>query len=57
MVWAKVVAYTFMRIEWSRNALNDLGDIYDYIARDVSVSADRFVDKIITATLKLKDQS
>ena len=57
MVWAKVVAYTFMRIEWSRNALNDLGDIYDYIARDVSVYAERFVDKIITATLKLKDQS
>jgi addiction module RelE/StbE family toxin len=45
-----------MEIEWSEPAEWDLGDIYDYIARDVPLYAEQFVDQILATTNLLKDQ-
>jgi plasmid stabilization system protein ParE len=36
-----------MRVEWAEPAELDLGDIYAYIARDVPIYAEQFVDQII----------
>lgn len=44
-----------MKIHWSQIAEADIGDIYDYIARDVPYYAELFVDKLIDATDKLED--
>ena len=38
-----------MRIQWSEVAEVDIGDIYDYIARDVPYYAELFVDKLIAS--------
>lgn len=38
-----------MKIEWTKPALLDLENIRDYIKRDSSHYATRFVDRIITA--------
>lgn len=44
-----------MKIRWSDIAEADLGDIYDYIARDVSYYAEQFVDRLIEAVSMLED--
>lgn len=45
-----------MKIEWAEPAELDLGDIYAYIARDVPVYAEQFIDRIIDTTSLLHDQ-
>ena len=45
-----------MIIEWTEPAELDLGDIYAYIARDVPVYAEQFVDRILEVTGLLSDQ-
>jgi len=45
-----------MKVEWAEPAELDLGDIYTYIARDVPVYAEQFVDRIIEATALLQEQ-
>lgn len=45
-----------MRIEWAEPAELDLGDIYAYIARDVPVYAEQFIDRIIETTFLLHEQ-
>ena len=44
-----------MKIEWTEPSENDLGEIYDYIARDAPCYAEQFIDRIIEATGKLVD--
>ncbi len=44
-----------MKIEWTEPSENDLGEIYDYIARDAPYYAEQFIDRIIDATGKLED--
>jgi len=44
-----------MRIAWSDVAEADLGDLYDYIARDVPYYAEQFVDRLIDAVGALTD--
>lgn len=44
-----------MRIEWSEIAFEDLEGIRDYIAKDAPFYADQFIDKLMSATDKLKD--
>ncbi|PID41378.1 MAG: plasmid stabilization protein [Proteobacteria bacterium] len=45
-----------MEIEWSEPAESDLGDIYEYIARDVPLYAEQFVDQVLATTNLLTDQ-
>lgn len=44
-----------MRITWSRPAVANLEAIHDYISRDASGRADRFVEKLIAAPEPLAD--
>ena len=44
-----------MEIVWTEPAEADLSEIFDYIARDTQVYAERFVDRIIEAVSKLID--
>ena len=39
-----------MEIEWSEPAEWDLGDLYEYIAKDVPLYAEQFVDQILETT-------
>ncbi len=45
-----------MRIEWAEPAELDLGDIYAYIARDVPIYAEQFIDQIIETASLLNEQ-
>jgi plasmid stabilization system protein ParE len=45
-----------MKIVWSDIAEADLGDIYDYIARDVPYYAEQFTDRLIDAVGILAEQ-
>lgn len=45
-----------MNIDWAEPAELDLGDIYAYIARDVPIYADQFVDRIIETVDLLYEQ-
>lgn len=45
-----------MKIEWAEPAELDLGDIYAYIARDVPIYAEQFIDRIIENTYRLHEQ-
>jgi plasmid stabilization system protein ParE len=45
-----------MNIEWTEPAELDLGDIYVYIARDVPVYAEQFVDRIVETVDLLRAQ-
>lgn len=45
-----------MKIEWAEPAELDLGDIYAYIARDVPVYAEQFVDRIVETVALLHEQ-
>lgn len=45
-----------MKIEWTEPAELDLADIYAYIARDVPVYAEQFIDRIIETTSLLSEQ-
>ena len=45
-----------MRIEWTVPAETDLDELFDYIARDSAVYAERFVDRVLEYVAKLVDQ-
>ena len=45
-----------MKIEWTEPAELDLGDIYAYIARDVPIYAEQFVDRIVETVDLLGEQ-
>ncbi len=45
-----------MRIEWTVSAEADLDELFDYIARDSAVYAERFVDRVLESVAKLADQ-
>lgn len=45
-----------MKIEWAEPAELDLGDIYTYIARDVPIYAEQFVERIIETVDLLREQ-
>lgn len=45
-----------MKVEWAEPAELDLGDIYAYIARDVPVYAEQFVDRIVETVDLLHEQ-
>ncbi|HCS64000.1 MAG TPA: type II toxin-antitoxin system RelE/ParE family toxin [Cellvibrio sp.] len=45
-----------MKIEWAEPAELDLGDIYAYIARDVPIYAEQFVDRIVETVDLLREQ-
>jgi toxin ParE1/3/4 len=45
-----------MKIVWTEPAELDLGDIYTYIARDVPIYAEQFVDRIIDVVGLLDEQ-
>ena len=44
-----------VRIEWTERSLEDLNEIYDYIARDSKSYATLFIKKIYESIQKLKD--
>ena len=44
-----------MRVVWTEPAETDLGDLFDYIARDSAIYAERFVDRILDAVVKLAE--
>lgn len=44
-----------MRIVWTEPAETDLDDLFDYIARDSPIYAERFVDRILDAVVKLAE--
>lgn len=44
-----------MKIEWTEPAEDDLGQIFDYIAKDSFYYAEQFIDRIISRTGKLND--
>ena len=43
-----------MRVEWSDLARDDLDDLVDYISRDSAFYAQRFGEKVVLATRRLK---
>jgi toxin ParE1/3/4 len=45
-----------MKIEWTQSAELDLCDLYDWIAKDSSVNARRFIDRLLDATALLQEQ-
>jgi toxin ParE1/3/4 len=45
-----------MRIEWTVPAETDLDELFDYIARDSAIYAERFVDRILDSVDRLADQ-
>lgn len=44
-----------MRVEWSDCARDDLEDLVRYISRDSTFYAQRFGEKVVLATRRLKD--
>ena len=44
-----------VRIEWTERSLEDLNEIYDYIARDSKSYANLFIKKLYAAVQKLKE--
>ena len=44
-----------MRIDWSQRSVSDLSALYDYIAQDSPLYAERFIAKLIRATEALVD--
>lgn len=44
-----------MRVVWTEPAETDLDELFDYIARDSAVYAERFVDRILDAVVKLAE--
>ncbi len=44
-----------MRVVWTEPAETDLDDLFDYIARDSPIYAERFVDRILDAVVKLAE--
>lgn len=44
-----------MRIVWTEPAETDLDDLFDYIARDSPVYAERFVDRILDTVATLAE--
>jgi toxin ParE1/3/4 len=43
------------KVEWTGRALQDLGEIYEYIARDNPSAAERVLDRINGVTSRLKE--
>ena len=46
-----------MRVVWTEPAETDLDDLFDYIARDSAIYAERFVDRILDAVVKLAEHA
>jgi toxin ParE1/3/4 len=44
-----------MRVVWTEPAETDLDELFDYIARDSPIYAERFVDRILDAVVKLAE--
>ncbi len=44
-----------MKIDWSQRSISDLSALYDYIAQDSRLYAERFIAKLIRATEPLAD--
>jgi len=44
-----------VQIEWTEHALEDLNEIYDYIARDSQSYANLFLKKLYNTVQKLKE--
>lgn len=44
-----------MRIVWTEPAESDLDDLFDYIARDSAIYAERFIDRILNAVTSLAE--
>jgi len=44
-----------MRVEWSDSARGDLEDLVRYISRDSAFYAQRFGEKVVLATRRLRD--
>ena len=44
-----------MRVEWSNFARDDLDDLVRYISRDSAFYAQRFCEKVVLATRRLKE--
>ena len=44
-----------MRVVWTEPAETDLEDLFDYIARDSAIYAERFIDRILDAVVKLAE--
>jgi plasmid stabilization system protein ParE len=44
-----------MRIVWTEPAETDLDELFDYIARDSPIYAERFVDRILDTVVKLAE--
>jgi len=42
-----------MKVVWTEPAETDLEDLFDYIARDSAVYAERFIDRILDAVVRL----
>jgi addiction module RelE/StbE family toxin len=42
-----------MKVVWTEPAESDLDDLFDYIARDSAIYAERFIDRILDAVVKL----
>jgi len=46
-----------MKVVWTEPAESDLDDLFDYIARDSAIYAERFIDRILDAVVKLAELS
>jgi addiction module RelE/StbE family toxin len=44
-----------MRIVWTEHAETDLDELFDYIARNSPIYAERFVDRILEAVVRLAE--
>ncbi len=44
-----------MRVVWTEPAETDLDDLFDYIARDSAIYAERFIDRILDAVATLDE--
>lgn len=44
-----------MRVVWTEPAETDVEDLFDYIARDSAIYAERFIDRILDAVVKLAE--
>ena len=44
-----------MRVVWTEPAETGLNELFDYIARDAPIYAERYIDRILDAVVKLAD--
>ena len=44
-----------MKIFWTRTARQNINDLYDYIAKESPINAERFTDRLVEAVSELAD--